>query len=369
MAILKTVVTVGSALIDTIALIDSDRIERMSMNNADRAYLLIEEGKKTEAALISTHVGGGAINAAVSFARQGFAASAIAKLGRDGRAGTIRSVLLAEGVSCDYLRETDEAATGASILISSHGKNAAIFTFRGANILFEPIDLPAAAFHADIVYVSSLSDRSADLFPAIIAHASAAHAFIVTNPGIRQLSARGDAVEQALSNIALLSMNKEEAAALVPRLMSRHPKPARKIFPPHAAGDMPLMHRGLSSNGFDMAFAHFLEAVLNLGPRCVLVTDGRNGAYAATQSAIVFCPAVAADVVGTAGAGDAFTSTFAAKFAAGATPGEALRYATVNAASVVTFADTQTGLLCSSVLEQRHAVTTAQMSLTVWTFE
>ena len=41
--------TVGGAMIDTIAIIDSDHIERMSMLNAESSFLLLEEGRKTEA--------------------------------------------------------------------------------------------------------------------------------------------------------------------------------------------------------------------------------------------------------------------------------------------------------------------------------
>ena len=41
--------TVGGAMIDTIAIIASDRIERMRMTNADNSFLLLEEGRKTEA--------------------------------------------------------------------------------------------------------------------------------------------------------------------------------------------------------------------------------------------------------------------------------------------------------------------------------
>ena len=40
--------TVGGAMIDTIAIIESERIERMSMLNADTSFLLLEEGRKTE---------------------------------------------------------------------------------------------------------------------------------------------------------------------------------------------------------------------------------------------------------------------------------------------------------------------------------
>ena len=83
------VLAVGSAMIDTIAIIDSDRIERMSMLNADSSFLLLEEGRKTEAEEISIHPGGGAVNAAVAMARLEMDVSLLAKLGADARADAI----------------------------------------------------------------------------------------------------------------------------------------------------------------------------------------------------------------------------------------------------------------------------------------
>ena len=47
------VLTIGSAMIDTIAIIGSARIERMTMLNADSSFLLLEEGRKTEAREVS----------------------------------------------------------------------------------------------------------------------------------------------------------------------------------------------------------------------------------------------------------------------------------------------------------------------------
>jgi ribokinase len=52
------VLTIGSAMIDTIAIIGSARIERMTMLNAESSFLLLEEGRKTEAEEVSTHAGG-----------------------------------------------------------------------------------------------------------------------------------------------------------------------------------------------------------------------------------------------------------------------------------------------------------------------
>src|SRR5688572_33314456 len=91
--------TVGGAMIDTIAIIASDRIERMSMLNADSSFLLLEEGSKIEALEISTHVGGGAVNAAVAMARLGFDVAALVKLGKDARAEAVLAGLLDGGGS------------------------------------------------------------------------------------------------------------------------------------------------------------------------------------------------------------------------------------------------------------------------------
>ena len=57
--------------------------------------------------------------------------------------------------------------------------------------------------------------------------------------------------------------------------------------------------------------------------------------------------------VGTAGAGDAFASTFVALTALGWPLNRALKAASINSASVVRHADTQSGLLTLAEIEER----------------
>ena len=118
------VLTIGSAMIDTIAIIGSARIERMTMLNAESSFLLLEEGRKTEAEEVSTHAGGGAVNAAVAMARLGMDVAVLAKLGSDERADPILRHLKQEGVSTAWVRRDPRLPTGASVLISSHDQNA-----------------------------------------------------------------------------------------------------------------------------------------------------------------------------------------------------------------------------------------------------
>src|SRR5258705_310327 len=213
--------TVGGAMIDTIAIIANDRIERVRMTNADNSFLLLEEGRKTEALEISTHVGGGAVNAAVAMARLGLDVGTLIKLGKDQRAETVLNHLLQEGVSTRWAMRDGRAPTGAAVLLSSHDRNAGIFTFRGANTLLDASELRAEAFAVDLVYVSSLSNESADAFPAIVRAAKAQDALVATNPRVRQLSSRGGAFLESLAHIDILAVNRSEADLLVPGLVAR----------------------------------------------------------------------------------------------------------------------------------------------------
>ena len=109
-----------------------------------------------------------------------------------------------------------------------------------------------------------------------------------------------------------------------------------------------------------------MGAVLSLGPRMLLVTDGGGGAYAASGDQIVHAAPAPVDVAGTAGAGDAFVSTFAGMTAQGASLNAALRAASLNAASVVGHVDTQTGLLRKAELDARLAAEAGRIQIQAW---
>ena len=339
------VLTVGGAMIDTIAAIANEGIERMTMRNAHTSFLLLEEGRKNEAENISTHCGGGAVNAAVAFARLGHDVSVLIKLGQDARAEIILSRLADEGVSTRFAVRDARAPTGASVLISAHDRNAAIFTFRGANTLLEPADLKNDAFAVDLVYVSSLSNQSADSFPDIIERSKAAGALVATNPGIRQLSARQGQFRDVIGKVDILAVNRLEAGALVPWLVGRGGEggPALDHRPDEVLPD--LARRGFSSGGFEMSLASLFRGLHELGPQWIVVTDNKDGAYVSGPTGMLHCPAPAVRVMGTAGAGDAFGATFAAFIAQSKTPEEAAIAAATNAASVISHLDTQSGLL------------------------
>lgn len=343
-------ITVGSATLDIIATIANDDIEQITLTNQTTSFLLMEPGRKVDAQGVTTHIGGGAINAAISLKRQGFDVMPLVKVGKDINAQKIYARLKEEGIDTTLVREHESEATAVSLLIASHDHNAAIFTHRGANGFLTDIDIIESAFDgADIVYVTNLSNASAERFPDVVMRGKKTGAFIAVNPGIRQLTTKTEPFFNSLVDVDLFICNMAEAQALVPKLVERTGWQKSDIC---SKDTEPC----LSIQGFRLALQNYVSRIHSLGPRYVGVTDGGKGAYLSVDGTLYFQPSLKTDVAGTTGAGDAFASTLTGALVMGDTPKRALKMATQNATSVISFVDAQTGLLSRAALMERIEV-------------
>ena len=342
---------VGSAMIDIICIVAAGNIERMTFSNEGKSFLMVETGRKVAAESITSHVGGGACNTAVSLARRGWQAAVLARTGDDLNASAVRQHLEANGVATGRMITAAGLATGTAVMVASHDRNASIFVHRGANETLAPCDLPAEVFAGlDLVYVAPLSSASADCFPDLVARARAGGAMVAANPGIRQLTSRRAPLLAALADVDLLSLNRVEAEALVPAFAAR----AEGVGPAPPEAAPALLERGLDFGGLKIGLLRFLAAVRAAGPRWVLLTDGTGGAWLASPEGVFWRPALPVAVRGTAGAGDAYTSTLAAALAEGVAPGEAMLQAAINAAAVVAELDTTSGLMTQEAMTARR---------------
>lgn len=342
--------TIGGATIDVIATVADREIERVTMHNATSSFLMLEEGRKIEAKEINSFVGGGATNAAVSMARQGLEVSCLVKLGDDLESDKVIACLTKEGINTAPAIRKAELPTAKSIMISSHVNNPTIFVSRGSNTLLRPEEITEALFEGqDLVYVTGLSGDSAACFPRIVELAKRAGARVAVNPGIRQLTYRGQEILNTLQWVDVVTLNTVEAAQLCVAL----PLETHDRLPEQKTSDGPqLLEDGLPLGERRVALANFADQMHTHGPSTVVVTNGSEGAYISHERKIHFCPSIKAVVKGTAGAGDAFASTFVAQQALGHSVEEAGRMAALNAASVVGRIDTQSGLMSTEDLEK-----------------
>lgn len=124
---------------------------------------------------------------------------------------------------------------------------------------------------------------------------------------------------------------------------------------------MRVIKTGLSKDSTHMSTATYMRSVTQLGLDYMIITDGKRGVYMGTKKGIYFAPSVPVQVMGTIGAGDAFASTLTSYLAqANKTPEQALVAGTLNSASVVSYTDTQQGLLSAYNLEKRITPTLLQ---------
>ncbi len=302
---------IGGAMIDTIAIVDSARIERMTMTNADKDFLLIEEGRKVEALEVSTHVGGGAVNAAVSMARQGADVAALIKLGRDARAETVFNHLMQEGISTRYVVRDARAPTGAAVMLSSHDRNAAIFHLPGGE-------------HAP----GRGGPEARGLCRRPRLHIGPQQRIRRCLPCDRSAGEGCQRLGRDQSGCAAARISRRGAAG--PARFDRRVGHQRIGSGRHGSGPGRTRRRGAvencrfrsraTSRGLSPAASPAARTICRLpasswpcvrsAPRFTVVTDGRDGAYVGTPEAVHYCPGLTAKVAGTAGAGDAFNSTF-----------------------------------------------------------
>lgn len=352
-------ITIGGATVDIIIQVSASDAERLTMHNADLSFMMLELGKKIETDAIDISVGGGAINAGVSMARLGHTVTPLIKIKDDMNGRKIIRLLKSENLNDTHILDTATQPTATSVLLSSVERDPTVFTYRGANTQLENNDITEEKLtHAQLVYITALSGQSAKTFPHIVNITQQSGAFVATNPGILQIQRYGDDIINALPKINCLTINAKEACELL-AFLQKH-----AIQPPHnrspEQNSTGLMKTGLSKNNHHMPMATYMKTATELGLDYMVITDGKKGVYMGTKTGIYFAPSAPVQVAGTIGAGDAFSSTLTSYLAqSNTTPEYALVAGTLNSASVVSYTDTQTGLLTKSQLEKK--ITKAQL--------
>jgi sugar/nucleoside kinase (ribokinase family) len=220
-------------------------------------------------------------------------------------------------------------------VVPSLSGDRTLFAYRGANATVLSEELPLKAIEdSDFIYVTSLSKASSIHLPQLVQAASKFKVPVAVNPGISQLKLGSGFLRESLSGIEILITNYEEAQQLMTSLSAQK----------EISDDKNLEMTGsLMQEAFSLK--SYFERILSLGPKIVIVTNGREGVYVATESGVYFHPVHPVPVVNTLGAGDAFGSSFSGFYYQGFGVEKAILAGIINSASVVGFSDAKTGLL------------------------
>lgn len=353
------ILTIGGATQDIFIVYEDAQTLHLRTKHGQKSYLLLEEGSKVEVKELLYSSGGGANNTAISFKRQGFDITPLFKIGNDEAGTFIIKKLHDEGIDGKHII-ISQGKTGISFIIPSLEHDRTILAFRGVNGTMTQEEIP---FHEiknyDYLYITSLSGVTSQLLLPIAQQAKQHNIPVATNPGTSQLVAGAATLRESLPYINILILNSAEAKQCMASMLQstnslkKSPKKSEKNN-----GSKPeLLAESINIEHSWFTLPNFFQAVLNYGPRVVVVTNGAEGVYVATENVIYFHPSLPVTVVNTVGAGDAFGSGFVGALATGKSVEQAIQHGIINATSVISHMDTKQGLLSMHELEKRaHAL-------------
>lgn len=351
---MKKILTIGGAMRDIFIHYKNCQMMHLHTDTKDQSFIVLEEGKKIDIAAISYSTGGGALNSAVSFARQGLSVATVCKIGKDQAGNAILDVLKKEKINSNHVIQSNNLMTGNSFMIPCPSGNRAILVYRGANTTLTAQEIPSSAIaDTDLVYITSLSSKTKQLLPGLVTLAKKNKKLVATNPGTSQLIAGADILRDSLDKIDILIVNAYEASLLMNSLTQSTFTTLKKQKEKKNTRLPELLRAPMGSTTACFTLEQYFQEILKRGPTIAVVTNGAEGVYATDGNKIYFHPSLKVNVVNTVGAGDAFGSTFVGQLAQGKSLEDAVRAGIINSSSVLQYLDTQTGLLKAEELEKQ----------------
>jgi ribokinase len=307
------IVSIGSALQD-VYLIDRDDFST-DINIKGRGYFdRLELGVKVDIDKIQFSTGGGATNAATTFARSNHEVIFMGCIARDPAGKAIIDALDKEGIDTSFITYVKGVHTGYSVILLAPSGERTILTCRGASASFSTLDpKDLDLIQPDWLYVSTLRGDM-DMLDKIFTRAKRLGTKIMFNPGKLELENQRKLIG-LLEDTDVLLVNKTEASEIVPGVL----------------------------------LTELASRLRNYVPT-VIVTDGNQGSIA-TDSNKTYRVGIYEDVkiVDTTGAGDAFGSGFLAAYAAGKSLKQSLIFASANSTAVVQKLGAKKGILSADV--------------------
>ncbi len=309
------VLSLGPVRMDCFVQLPEDEVNEVCSVDKKRCMIELGFGEKIAVKGMEFAIGGNAGNNAVGLSRLGLKTALIGAVGDGWSDVEAINILKKETVETKYV-EIKPGQKGFGVVINYQGERT-ILSYYSQSLCCWPDDPELAA---EWVYITSMGEGYEDFYRQAVEWAKLKGARIAFNPGTRQLKAGLEPLRYVYEAAEVLFVNKEEAEEVLDR-----------------------------EN--DSEIKSLLEGLKAIGPKVVIVTDGTEGTYGFDGNKFWHMPIVPAEVVERTGAGDAFGSGFLAAYIAGKSVEEALRWGTINSASVLGFIGPQAGLLDQGKLE------------------
>ena len=308
------VICVGSSTVDVFAKTKYSELIKIVDHKGEEDLLAYPTGSKILMEELDFTTGGGGTNVAVSLTKLGIKASYLGCMGKDTNAVLVMDALKKFKVDTSLVVKK-KGRTGYSIILDSIEHDRTILAYKGVNNNLNFKDIKKNKLKTKWFYFASMLDTAFKTQESIAKFAEKNNIKIAFNPSSYLAEKGSHFLKEILLRTEILVLNKEEAALI--------------------AGNDTIDYLCLKLN--------------KLGPKYVVITDGKKGAYCYHDDNLYFAKTNNIKIVETTGAGDAFASTFLAGIILKGNNGNniefALKLATTNAESVISYHGAKNKLL------------------------
>ena len=270
--------------------------------------LVLDFADKIPVTRLTKVVGAGnAANVAVGANRLGIKTALVTLIGDDSEGREMRQVFSDEGVAGDYVMTDSGKRSNLSVIINFRGERT-ILAYHEAREYRWP-----EVVQIGWVYLTSAGKGFEKLYDEARGYVAKIGAKLVFAPGSTQMRAGKEELRGTMEQADLMIVNKREAQEL-------------------------LGHE-------TEVVGELLTGLRNWGPKTAIITDGERGSWADDGAGVKFVGAEPAVTVERTGAGDAYAAGLVAGLIEGKNITEAMRWGSVNAASVIGQIGSRAGLL------------------------
>lgn len=299
------VITIGDSVVDTYAMIDENCPQ--SHLSPNKKLLCLNYGDKIDIFEAGMAVGGNAANVAVGMRRLGAKVAIVTSLGKDLNAEFILKTLKKEKIDTSLIEQSRRNKTRYSLVLNYRGERT-ILAYHSKTHYSLP-SMPSTQW----VYYSSLGKDFEKIQSKLLQYLKKhPKTGLAVNPGSYQIKHSLEHFKQILPYTSVLFVNKEEAELIT----GKKTTPKKLLF-----------------------------ELQKLGPKTIVITDGKQGSYASDGTKAFFSPIYNTKNISKTGAGDAYASGFLSALLQGKDLFEAMQWGSANAASVIGHIGAQVGLL------------------------
>jgi ribokinase len=290
----------------------------------EKSKLFLSYGEKIYIDRYVLGIGGNATNTAVGVAKLGLNVGLCAEIGKDEFSQKILGKLEKENINTDFLSQTDKE-TSISIGLNYKGDRT-LFTEhvqRDHNFNFENLQ-------TKFIYLTSLGNIWEITYKQVVDYKKANNIKLAFNPGTIQLEKKGKVFMDVLEHTDYLFVNRQEAEEIL----------YGKVLDLKAENNREMNK--------------LLYGLKSLGAKNAIITDSENGSFVQDENNNYHHLGIEkVEVIEKTGAGDAYTAGFLSAILSEKEIKEAMRWGTLDSASVVQKIGAEEGLLKKSELEER----------------